>query len=254
MNVTECYDGLADYYHLIFERWEASINRQAALLAPILEHACGPAGRVQVLDCASGIGTQSLGLARRGFQVVGCDLSPRSVERAQREARLRHLDIQFSVANMLDLTCFGDSRFDAVICIDNALPHLRNGEELDLAVAQMRHCLRSGGWLMASIRDYDRLLEERPSIHPPTFYGHQKDRRIVFQVWDWHDDRRYVFHLYITHRIANQWHTIHASADYRAIRRDELAGALGRARFKQINWFMPAETGFYQPIVLAKAD
>src|SRR5215471_604725 len=73
----ECYDELADHYHLIFENWEASIQRQAAVLGPILEQACGPARTVRVLDCACGIGTQALGLAQQGFQVSGCDVSPR---------------------------------------------------------------------------------------------------------------------------------------------------------------------------------
>jgi hypothetical protein len=34
----DCYDKLADHYHLIFENWEASMSRQAEALGPILTH------------------------------------------------------------------------------------------------------------------------------------------------------------------------------------------------------------------------
>lgn len=39
--------------------------RQAAAIGSILERECGPAVSTTVLDCACGIGTQALGLAKR---------------------------------------------------------------------------------------------------------------------------------------------------------------------------------------------
>ena len=66
--VKSFYDHLASNYHLIFDDWEASIRRQAAVLGTILERECGPASTVKVLDCACGIGTQALGLAALDFR------------------------------------------------------------------------------------------------------------------------------------------------------------------------------------------
>jgi glycine/sarcosine N-methyltransferase len=107
---------------------------------------------------------------------------------------------------------------------------------------------------MASIRDYDRLIQERPVVQGPSFYSDQGKRRIVFQVWDWVDDRRYVFHLYITREHEQGWHTFHTSAVYRTLLRDEVSAALCRARFNNVRWIFEVESGFYQPIVLAEAD
>src|ERR1700736_5531060 len=45
-----------------------------------------------VLDCACGIGTQALGLARAGYNVEGTDLSRAEIERAKAEAFSRGLD------------------------------------------------------------------------------------------------------------------------------------------------------------------
>lgn len=252
MEVKDCYDDLASHYHLLFENWESSIARQAAILGPILERVCGPPGATRILDVACGIGTQALGLARLGFHVTGCDISPAAIERARREASQRNLDIPFSVTDMLDLGAFANSSFDAVICMDNALPHLENSEQLIQAAKQFRTRLRPKGLFMASIRDYDRLIQEKPAVQGPSFYSDQGHRRIVFQLWDWLDERRYMFHLYITRHIGNDWQTFHTTAVYRALLRQELSEALDRAGFTSIRWLLPEESGFYQPLVMAR--
>jgi glycine/sarcosine N-methyltransferase len=254
MEVKDCYDELASHYHLLFENWESSIARQAAVLSEILERECGAPGKTRILDIACGIGTQALGLAKLGFQVTGCDISAAAVERAQREAKQRNLDIPFSVANMLDLSAFPESSFDAVICMDNALPHLENSEQLIQAAKQCRAKLRPGGLFMASIRDYDRLLEKMPAVQGPSFFPDQEQRRIVLQVWDWLDERRYIFHLYITRMVAGEWQTFHTTAVYRAVMRDEMWRALTDAGFSDVQWLYPEESGFYQPIVVARAE
>jgi len=253
MDTSESYNELASHYHLIFENWEASIDRQAAVLSSILKRECSLDGTARILDCACGIGTQSLGLARMGFRVSGCDISSKSIERARLEAKKRNLNIQFSVVNLLNLDHFGESSFDAVICMDNALPHLQSAEELLQAATQIRARLRPGGCFMASIRDYDQLLKERPVVQRPSFYSDEGRRRIVFQVWDWLDDRRYAFHLYITRETADTWKTVHASAVYRGVLRNEVAAALSHAGFTNVRWMFPSNSGFYQPIVIAEA-
>ena len=253
MNPQQCYDELASHYHLLFENWDKSIASQAAILGPMLERECGPPNTTCILDVGCGIGTQSLGLAKLGFPVAGCDISPSAIERARREASHRNLMIPFSVANMLDLSSFADSSFGAVICMDNALPHLENSNELIQAARQCRTKLRPKGLFMASIRDYDHLLQEMPVVQGPSFFTDQEHHRIVLQVWDWLDERRYMFHLYITRMVGNEWETFHTAAVYRALLRQELSEALNQAEFTNIRWLVPLESGFYQPMVLATA-
>jgi glycine/sarcosine N-methyltransferase len=252
--VKHFYDQLASNYHLIFEDWDASIKRQAAALGAIIERECGAPRALRVLDCACGIGTQTLGLASLGFALTACDLSPASVERTRVEAAKRHLKVQLSVADMLDLTEIPDGNFDAVICMDNALPHLESDEELFRAATQIRRKLRPGAFFMGSIRDYDTLVEERPVVQGPAFYSDQGSRRIVHQVWDWSDERRYAFHLYITREIRGGWETQHYVSNYRAILRAEFSRILQAAGFIDCRWILTAESGFYQPIVLAKTS
>jgi SAM-dependent methyltransferase len=253
-SVKSFYDQLASNYHLIFEDWEVSIRRQAAVLGAILERECGPASTVKVLDCACGIGTQALGLAKLGFQVTASDLSPLAVERTRMEADKRGLSVRALVADMLDLAALPDEEFDAVICMDNALPHLDSEKQVLRAATQMRLKLRPGALLMASIRDYDSLVLEKPVVQGPNVYSDEKGRRIVHQVWDWLDDRRYIFHLYITREIQDGWESQHYASNYRSVMRDELSQILVKSGFAGCRWILAEESGFYQPIALAKAS
>jgi glycine/sarcosine N-methyltransferase len=244
------YDELAAYYDQIFEDWEATIVRQAMVLGGILHHECGDRHPIRVLDCACGIGTQSLGLAMNGFDVEGCDVSSGAVHRARSEALKRGLSVQFSVANMLHLSAIPSSSFDAVICIDNSLPHLESNEQLLRAAQQAYGKLRVGGSFIGSIRDYDRIVVERPTTQGPSFYPDSGRRRIVFQVWDWLDERHYRFHLYITRSIESAWHTFHFTSTYRAVLRSELRDILEQAGFTNVRWLLPSDSDFYQPFLL----
>ena len=252
--VKHFYDRLASNYHLIFKDWDASIKRQAAALGAILERECGAPSALRILDCACGIGTQTLGLASLGFIVTACDLSSVSVERARVEAAKRRLKVQLFVADMLDLTEIPDREFDAVMCMDNALPHFESDEQLFQAATQIRRKLRAGATFMGSIRDYDGLLQQRPVVQGPAFFSDQGSRRIVHQVWDWSDERRYAFHLYITREVQGGWEAQHYVSNYRAVMREEFSRILQAAGFVGCRWILTAESGFYQPIVLAKAN
>ena len=246
----ELYNDLASSYHLIFEDWERSIARQAAVLGPLIERTTGvPVPRV--LDCACGIGTQALGLAQRGHVLVGSDLSQRAVDRAREEAQQRGLNIPFYVADMRDLSTVPERDFDAVLVGDNALPHLMTQLELEQALAQMWMKLADPGVLVATLRDYDTLSATKPSVQPPAFYVRDGKTRIVHQVWQW-DGNAYVFHLYITIQTEDGWDVRHFASRYRALLRAELNQALGRAGFTGVEWLDPEVSGFYQPIVVAR--
>ena len=87
------YDDLAESYHLMFQDWTQSVRRQAAVLGSLVEREI-PTGALRILDCACGIGTQSLGLAQRGHALAGVDPSEAAIARARREAKQRNPSIR----------------------------------------------------------------------------------------------------------------------------------------------------------------
>jgi 2-polyprenyl-3-methyl-5-hydroxy-6-metoxy-1,4-benzoquinol methylase len=243
------YDSLAEEHHLIFKDWNVSIEWQASIFGPLIER--HRREKLRILDCACGIGTQSLGLAKRGHTVIGADLSPAVIARARREASARAISAAFQIADMRDLSTVAEEPFHAAIAVDNALPHLSE-QDIARTAHSIAAKLRPGGLFVASIRDYDELLQQRPSMQPPAFYTDNGRRRIVHQVWDWVDDRTYTLHLYITRETESGWVARHAVSTYRALLRVELSDILSHAGFVDIEWLMPDESGFYQPIILAR--
>jgi SAM-dependent methyltransferase len=243
------YDDLADHYHLIFEDWNQSIEKQAAILGPLLERYTDRA-TPRVLDCACGVGTQTLGLSMRGHHLVASDLSRASIVRAKREAALRHLKIPFHVADVRDLSLIQEDNFDAVLAADNVLPHLLLTEDRNRALQEMAGKVRPGGVLLATWRDYDRLIQTRPATQPPAFYGVNGSRRIVHQIWDW-DGEEYDVHLYISMETPAGWNVKHYVSRYRALLRDDLTVSLHEAGFTTVQWLEPLETLFYQPVLIA---
>jgi SAM-dependent methyltransferase len=249
--VLSFYSSLADYYHLIFEDWDASIARQARVLNSLIASHL-PSHPIKILDCACGIGTQALGFAALGHHVVASDLSPQAVARARLEAGRRGLPITFHVSDMTSLAEIQDSDFDVVAALDNALPHLSNGQ-LPRALTAMSSKLRPGGLFLASTRDYDTLILKKPHMDGPVFYGREGERRIVHQVWDWIDDARYTLHHYITVQSGQDWSAHHFVSEYRCVLRDELTAGLKSAGFQTVQWLTPAESGYYQPLVVARS-
>ncbi|MFD7554488.1 class I SAM-dependent methyltransferase [Streptomyces sp. NPDC059835] len=251
-SLADFYDDLADDYHLIYSDWEASIRRQGDALDALIGQ-----DRAAVLDCSCGIGTQAIGLARHGHRVTGTDISPRAAARAAREAAHRCLGLRTAAADMRRLP-FADGRFDVVVCADNSLPHLLTEQDVRAALAEMLRVLRPGGQLLVSTRPYDELLRDRPASTPPQVHaadeGGGGERTVTFQLWHWHDDgERYDLEHFQLLPDAGDWRVQVRRATYWALGRDRLSGLAAEAGFVDPEWRMPQETGFFQPLLVARA-
>lgn len=248
------YDALADDYHLIYGDWWRSATRHGEVISAMLGRA-GVRPPADVLDCTCGIGTQALPLAAKGFRVVGSDLSDGSIRRARREAEARGIDIELHALDVRTLpTSLAGRTFDAVIAADNSLPHLPTEHALREAVIAIYTRLRPGGVFLASIRDYDRLVRDNTQGVAPVVHTGEGGRRIVGQAWEWSPDlRSLTISLFLLTEGAPGWGAAVHTTTYRAVRRAELTAALTAAGFTEIGWHEPADSGFYQPIVLARA-
>jgi SAM-dependent methyltransferase len=117
----DAYDALAPAYDVLtadycHEAWLHQIERLAR------QH--GLRGHT-LLDIACGTGKSFLPLAARGYEVTGCDISPRMVEAAQAKAP----EASLLVADMRALPLLG--QFDLATCLDDAVNYLLTLEDLD---------------------------------------------------------------------------------------------------------------------------
>ncbi len=246
MCVSAFYDTLSPFYHLIYADWEASIARQARALDEIIR-AAGASPPQTVLDAACGIGTQSIGLAQLGYRVTASDLSPKAVERARREATLRGLHIDFSVADMRTLAAHHRSTFDLVIACDNAVPHLLSDAEILAAFHEFCACTTPGGVCLISVRDYAAMKLEGTQVIP---YGVRRDddtRYVLFQVWEFRD-RIYEVSLYlIADRGDQDCQTRVMRTQYYAVTIDQLMQLMTQAGFQNVRRI---EGQFFQPVIV----
>lgn len=176
------YDALTPLYHLIYPNWQHSVQLQGEQLDQIIRSQWP--GHHSVLDVSCGIGTQTLGLAQRGYALTASDLSPREIERARREAQQRGLAINFSVADMRAAHNVHGTGFDLVVSCDNSVPHLLTDDDLLLAFQQFWACLRPGGGCVLSVRDYAQEARGSNIVKPYGARVQDGKRHVLFQVWD----------------------------------------------------------------------
>jgi glycine/sarcosine N-methyltransferase len=246
------YEGLAADYHLIFRDWRETVVWQGDVFDRLVRAEMRGAP-LSILDRACGIGTQAIGLALRGHAVRATDLSPAAVARGVREAASFGVSVGFSVADLRSVGAQVGGTFDVVMACDNALPHLLTDDELRVAARNMKSKLRTDGLLVASIRDYDAALAQRPRSTLPRVYDDPEGKRVVFQVWDWMPDgRTYTLHFLFMRNVNGEWHTTDRTTVYRAVRREELGRVLREAGFSDVRWHTTDVTGYYQPIVTAR--
>ncbi len=247
------YNQLAVNYHLMFEDFNEELPHQGRILNQVIRKYHPGKGKLSLLDCSCGIGTQALCLARYSYQIHATDLSPKAVKEARRRAKQLGLSLTFGVADFRKLSKQVKGHFDVVITCENALPHLLTDSDLVLGLKNIHSKLKPGGLFLLGIRDYDPLLNERPtSPRKPAFYKDKLGERIYFQVWDWKKGANiYKVHLFLVRRVKGLWKTQCQETFYRAISRKEMTDLMKKAGFTQIRWLMPKETTYLQPLAVA---
>jgi SAM-dependent methyltransferase len=231
--MSEFYDQLTPLYHLIHQDWQASIDFQGDMINEIIQAKWGPTART-VLDASCGIGTQSLGLAQRGYRVTASDLSPEAVARAHMEAKARNLSISFSVCDMRQLFSHHGEGFDVVINAGNSIPHLLSDSDILAGLEEMNTCLRPGGGCIITMRQYDQEERGRGLLKPFGVRQEGDRRYIIFQVWDF-EGQQYDFSMYFIeeNHLSGEIQTHVMRSRYYAISPDHLLELMEQAGFER---------------------
>jgi SAM-dependent methyltransferase len=241
------YDDLAPFYHLIYPDWEASVAWQGEALDAVIR-AERPGART-VLDVAAGIGTQSLGVAARGYAVTASDLSSGAVRRLRDEAARRGLAVDAKPADMRTVWDAHGGTFDVVLCADNALPHLLTDDDILHALREFRRCTAPGGICLVSVRDYDAIDLHAQRLHPHGLREADGARWILFQLWDPHPPL-YDTTMYVVEDRAGDVCTHTMRATYYALPVPRLMELMREAGFTDVRRL--PDGAFYQPLVVGR--
>ena len=139
------------FFRFMYDRESAALERRHdepehreldERTADELASVVAPPGPVADLGC--GPGAHARALARRGYDVVGLDGSPRMVEVARERASRDELGASFDVHDVSTPLPFADASLGGVLAI-LVLQHLPRPAAF---IAEIRRCLRPGGHLL----------------------------------------------------------------------------------------------------------
>ncbi len=238
MQPVPLYDALAVDYDR-FVNWEGRLQHEL----PFFERLFEVHGVRSVLDAACGTGHHAIALARRGYQVVGTDLSSEMVGRARENAASAGVDARFEVAGFGDAAALG-AKFDAAICLGNSLPHLLTDEAVSAALADFATVLRLGGLLVVQSRNFDRVWAERERFMGPQSYQDGSGEWLFVRFYDFHEET-ITFNMVRLRQDGTGWVQDVESTELRPIFRDGLAAALAGAGFGKVAYYGGIDgTGF----------
>lgn len=118
------------------ERTEAEVNRALTMLRP--------EGGERILDLACGTGRHSLELVKRGFSVVGSEISAELIAIANEEASAQGLEATFIEGDLRELDF--EDEFDIVLNLnDGAVGYFETDEQNHRTFEVISRALKSGG-------------------------------------------------------------------------------------------------------------
>ena len=138
------YDDMATQYDMLFQDWLKTTKIQAKILDKIFK-SYDFNESAKLLDCACGIGTQAIWLAMLGYNVTASDLSDGELQEAGKRARENGVNVSFKQANFCKLSEVFSNKFNIVIAMDNALPHMLSKENLHCAIESISNQTDKGG-------------------------------------------------------------------------------------------------------------
>jgi SAM-dependent methyltransferase len=98
-----------------------------------------------LIDLGCGTGRLLVPFARRGYRVLGVDLSEDMLAEAGVKAAAAGVEVHCLRANVVELDCLRDGSFDHAACLFSTLGMVSGAEQRRRVVAHVYRLLRSGG-------------------------------------------------------------------------------------------------------------
>jgi SAM-dependent methyltransferase len=226
------YDTLAPLFDVMTD-WDARLATEEPFLLAMLEQTAAR----RVLDVACGSGGHALALARRGYQVVGADVSPTMIELARQKAAAAGLDARFFVSDLAALRERTGSSgqaapYDAVLCLGNSLPHLLSQEALNAALRGIAAVLRPGGLFITQNLNYDLRWRTQPRWFAAQGGVHNGQEALVWRFADYEvAARRIAFHIALFRKGEQGWEVQVHTTPQRPLFQADLVAGLAAAGF-----------------------
>lgn len=135
-------------------------GKATAREAELIERALSVASGGRILDLCCGYGRHTISLARRGYEVVGLDLSMDLLQHALNRAHAEALSIKFVHGDMRDLHF--EEVFDGAFCADTSFGAFEDVENIHV-LRGVHRALKRGGRLLIDVINRDYAVLEIPN-------------------------------------------------------------------------------------------
>jgi len=119
-----------------------------------------------VLDCACGTGRDLIAFHRMGLEVEGSDLSSAMLAQARANLARAGIALPLRRVDLRELAATTGARFDAVVCLGNAINELLDDADAIRALREMRALLRPGGIVILDQGQTDASMRYPPRYAP----------------------------------------------------------------------------------------
>lgn len=174
--------------HIKDQSWVEDTENQVDFIIKTLELS----GHERILDLGCGFGRHSLSFARKGFSVVGVDITKEYIDDAVQSARNESLDIEFMLSDIRDIKY--KNEFDVVLNLaDGAIGYFDSDEENLRAFDIISQALKTGGKHFLDTCNAEHAEQHFPKRHwqigskilsLPEFDWDKERRRMIYGGWE----------------------------------------------------------------------
>lgn len=146
-----------------------------------------------VLDAGGGPGRYCIELAKKGYDVILFDLSPKSLELAKKKIARAHVGNrvkQIIEGSIIDMSIFNDEQFDAVLCL-GPFSHLIEKPQREKAANEIIRVVKNGAPLfifVINLYGVFRVVLQRQRLHQElTDPSHEEMFTHSIHRYRWHE-------------------------------------------------------------------
>lgn len=190
-------------------------------------------GKERILDLACGYGRHSLSFAKKGFPVVGVDITKDYIEDAIKMAKENSLVAEFIQSDIRDINY--ENEFDVVLNLaDGAIGYLESDEENLKIFDVIARALKIGGKHFMDVCN-----AEHAEHYFPRTNWEIGDKALALAQFDWDKETRRMLYggCDISYGILAQKPQIPAGDPIRLYSTDELSNILEQRKMKIVNTF-----------------
>jgi len=156
------------YFHLYEESDSTLAQKEVADVVNLLS--LQPS--VRILDLCCGYGRHSIELAKRGFEVVGVDISQKQIQHAKEKAKDHRVNVTFQVKDARKLSFTND--FDIILNMFLSFGYFEDEKEDKNMLQGVYQSLKPNGRFLMDFWNREKEIRE----FRPSYVEHQKDLSI----------------------------------------------------------------------------